>query len=159
MRDMGDMTRPEEDFKGIPLKVKTESLGIVDEQVAVRQLSPDRYLVLLSPGFYGGLAAGDVIRYDAIAKEAEVISRGGCIAVRVYKGSASADVLERFRESASAIGGKVDGELEGFVVVTFPPTATFPMIEEIMTVPSRSGVEWEYGNVYDEHGRPIGWWE
>lgn len=35
----------------------------------------------------------------------------------------------------------------------------FPAIESLMiTLPER-GIEWEYGNVYDEKGKPLGWWE
>lgn len=47
-----------------------------------------------------------------------------------------------------------------FLVVTVPAAAGFPAIEAAVEdwVGRREGVEWYFGNVYDERDRPLNWW-
>lgn len=48
-----------------------------------------------------------------------------------------------------------------FAVATIPVGAGFHAIERVVNtwIESHSEVEWNYGNVYDEEGNPLGWWE
>lgn len=146
-------------FSGIPLKVESQQGATADEVVAVASLGDDRYRVLLSPGFFRGIAAGDVIVYDPIEKTAELVERGGNIAVQVFFAGLPGDVVESFKEKVKGAGGRIDGELHSLVVLTFPVEVGFTVIESLVATLPEDKVEWEYGNVFDEHGDPLSWWE
>ena len=46
-----------------------------------------------------------------------------------------------------------------FIVVTIPVTVGFPVIEAVVNSWTIDhGCAWEYGNVYDDDGNPLGWW-
>ncbi|MFF4275983.1 DUF4265 domain-containing protein [Streptomyces sp. NPDC001536] len=146
-------------FAGLRLKVRSQYGATADEVVAVKSVGDGHYLVCLSPGFFRGVAAGDVIAYDECNKSAQVVERGGNVAVQVFHAGIAGDVVESLKRAAIKIGGRVDGELESLVVLTFPVRIGFPAIEEILNALPEDGVEWEYGNVFDEQGRPLAWWE
>ncbi|MYR83396.1 DUF4265 domain-containing protein [Streptomyces sp. SID685] len=158
MPDMGDSTRTSE-FIGLPLQVESQDGATADEVVATGRLTDTRYRVLLSPGFYRGIAAGDEIEYDKISKSARVVTRGGNIAIQLFHEGIPGEVINSFKAMSVRIGGRVDGELDSLVVLTFPAKIGFPAIESLMATLPERGVEWEYGNVYDQDGEPIGWWE
>lgn len=147
------------DFIGLPLKVEGKDGSAVDELVAASRLAEDRYLVRFSPGLYKGIAAGDEIEYNPVTKSARVLARGGNIVIQVFHKEIPGVIIESLKERALGIGGWIDGEDKSLVVLTFPVGVGFPAIESLMaTLPPR-GIEWEYGNVYDEKGKPLGWWE
>ncbi|MFD3727707.1 DUF4265 domain-containing protein [Streptomyces sp. NPDC058671] len=146
-------------FAGIRLTVGSQSGATADEVVAVTPLSDGLYLVRLSPGFVRGIAAGDVIAYDEHTKSAKVVERGGNVVVQVFYKGIPADVVESLKKKAARIGGRVDGELESLVVLTFPVRVGFPTIESLLDELPEEGVEWEYGNVFDEQGNPLAWWK
>ncbi len=153
-----DMTSSR-DCAGIPLKVESQHGATADEMVAVTPVSDGRYLVRRSPGFFRGIAAGDVIDYDDRNKSAKVVKRGGNIAVQVFHVGIPGDIIESFKREAVNAGGRIDGELDRLVVLTFPVAVGFPAIESLLAVLPKDGVEWEYGNVFDEQGTPLAWWE
>jgi hypothetical protein len=153
-----DSTNPS-GFIGLPLKVESEDGAIADELVATTRLTATRYLVRLSPGFYRGIAADDEIEYDPISKSAKVVTRGGNIAIQIFHEGVSSELLDSFKKRVAEIGGRIDGELESLVVITFPVGIGFPAIESLMATLPERGIEWEYGNVYGEDGKPLGWWE
>ncbi|MGW1759310.1 DUF4265 domain-containing protein [Streptomyces mirabilis] len=146
-------------FAGIRLKVESQQGATADEVVAVTPVSDGHYLVRLSPGFFRGIAAGDVIAYDERNKSAKVVERGGNVAVQVFHAGIPGDVIESLKKNAAEIGGRVDGELDSLVVLTFPVKVGFPAIESTLGALPEDGVEWEYGNVFDERGEPLAWWE
>ncbi|MGM9444822.1 DUF4265 domain-containing protein [Streptomyces murinus] len=127
--------------------------------MATARLAETRYRVLLSPGFYRGIAAGDEIEYDQIAKSAHVVTRGENVAVQIFHEGISGEVINSFKVMAVRIDGRVDGELDSLVVLTFPVKTGFPAIESLMATLPEHGVEWRYGNVYDQAGEPLGCWE
>ncbi|MGY5060424.1 DUF4265 domain-containing protein [Streptomyces sp. 900105755] len=127
--------------------------------VAVTPVGDGHYLVCLSPGFFRGIAAGDVIAYDERNKSAQVVERGGNVAVQVFYAGIPGDTVESLKRNAMDIGGRVDGELDSLVVLTFPVRVGFPAIESILAGLPSDGVEWEYGNVFDEQGEPLAWWQ
>ncbi|MFF3739479.1 DUF4265 domain-containing protein [Streptomyces sp. NPDC002566] len=147
------------DCAGIRLKVESEHGATADEVVAVSSVGNGHYLVRLSPGFVRGIAAGDVIEYDERSKSAKVLKRGGNVAVQVFYVGINGDAIESLKGKAVQVGGRVDGELESLVVLTFPISVGFPAIESLLAELPEDGVEWEYGNVFDEEGEPLAWWE
>ncbi|WP_234533396.1 DUF4265 domain-containing protein [Streptomyces shenzhenensis] len=139
--------------------MESQQGATADEVVAVTSVSDGHYLVCLSPGFFRGIAAGDVIAYDECNKSAKVVERGGNVAVQVFHVGIPGDIVESLKKNAMQIGGRIDGELESLLVLTFPVGVGFPAIESLLAALPTDGVEWEYGNVFDEQGEPLAWWE
>ncbi|MCP3755994.1 DUF4265 domain-containing protein [Streptomyces sp. TBY4] len=147
------------DFMGLPLRVEAKGGAFADEIVAVTRMSDGRYLVRLSPGFVRGVAAGDVIDYDEASKSANVIERGGNIAVQVFHRGIAEEIIATLKRNTVEVGGRVDGELSSLVVLTFPLDIGFPAIESVLARLPEAGIEWDYGNVFDAQGEPLSWWK
>lgn len=119
-----------------------------------------RWRLLGSPALADGCAEGDVLRVEPDG-EFDVLSRGGNVCLRVYdpqrRLTASAADL---RGSIGRLGGSVEAHPDGrWLVITVPVTAGFPTIEATLADwIERDDLVWEYGNVYDETGEPLGWW-
>jgi hypothetical protein len=132
------------------------------QPVEVEPLGAGKYRVRYSPGFVEGIAAGDIIRVtDPELGRFEVLSRGGNIAVKLAAREAVAGALPAVTAALEAVGGRLDGAIEQAAVWTVPAAAGFKRIEAIMAdaVGRLSGSEWWYGNVYDDSGKPLRWWE
>lgn len=54
------------------------------EELLVDRVPGGRYRVAAAPGLANGLAAGDVIEYDAGSRAVTVVERGGNLCVQVY---------------------------------------------------------------------------
>lgn len=132
------------------------------EPVEVEQLPDERYRVLYSPGFVEGLAAGDVIQLtDLKLGHFEVVRRGGNLAVKFAARSSVAAAIPGISSGLEVLGGRLDGAIEKAAVWTVPASVGFEPIERVMSaaVAQMPTSEWWYGNVYDELGKPLGWWE
>jgi hypothetical protein len=132
------------------------------QPVEVEQLDDGSYRVLFSPGFVEGVAAGDVIRItDPKLGHFVVVERGGNLAVKFGATSPIAAVLPSISSALAPLGGRMDGAIDKAAVWTVPAAAGFAAIDRIMVaaVGRMPGGEWWYGNVYDEQGQPLRWWE
>ena len=127
------------------------------------ELLPDGHLrVLYTPGFVEGIAAVDTIRVvNETLGRFEILARGGNVAVKFAAPELIADVLPQITAKVEALGGRFDGAIERAAVWTIPCHAGFTRIEEAMNHATSliPGAQWWYGNVYDEAGRPLNWWE
>jgi hypothetical protein len=58
--------------------------------------------------------------------------------------------------------GEIDGATDGIIVLTFPSSATFQRIEDVIqrVVEHIDALSWQYGNVYADNGcgEPLNWW-
>jgi uncharacterized protein DUF4265 len=133
------------------------------EEVPVEPLGEARYRILASPGLLDGLAAGDVFerRDDGTF---EVIERSGNLCIQIWY--ADTDLGTRVDAElipgVTALGGWLDGRTKGASVLTFPLSAGFPRIEELLDGWAATAPEarWSYANVYAEDGwTPLRWWE
>lgn len=130
------------------------------EPVHVLPLGGRRYKIEFTPGLTYGVAAGDEIELADDGTYA-VVRRSGNIAVRVLS---TQPILERqhgLTAHVRALGGCLDGSMDGGLAYTIPIGAGFPEIGGIFnafvqTVPD---AVWEYGNVYAEDVAPLGWWQ
>ena len=132
------------------------------QPVEVEHLGAHEYRILSSPGLVEGIAAGDTIRVtDASLGHFEVLSRGGNIAIKFASPSPLSHILPAVSAELEAIGGRLDGSVETAAVWTVPASAGFTRIEAIMNaaVNRMAGSGWWYGNVYDDAGEPLRWWE
>ena len=119
------------------------------------------YLVLRSPSFVYGLAAGDEIELGDTKGSFQLLARGGNIAIRMLSEKNLGAAFEALAADVQAgLDGRVDGRLAQAAVFTVPAAAGFEEIEQIFNdyVSDNEGTIWEYGNVYDEDGEPLEWW-
>jgi len=132
------------------------------QPVEVEPLGAGEYRILYSPGWVEGIAAGDTIRVtDTMLGRFEVLSRGRNLAIKFTSPQPVAQILPSVSTELEAIGGRLDGSIERAAVWTVPVSAGFERIEAIMTAAAARipGSGWWYGNVYDESGEPLRWWE
>ncbi len=135
----------------------------VDELVPARPLGEELYLVLATPGMVYGCAAGDTVRVEADGRFA-VVRRGGNVAVHIYaKPPLERRDIEDLRGRFDPLRGVVEAPAHRrFAVVTVPVSAGFPAIEAAlggwMSVRTDTA-EWFFGNVYDDNGAELGWWD
>lgn len=133
---------------------------LVYETVLIRTLGADLHMVLGTPAFVEGIAAGDQIRLHA-GGSFEVVRRGGNICLLVVPDEAPApDDLAPLRDAFDELGGIVELPPDRrFIVITVPAAPGFDAVEAAIddwTGPR--GHHWEYGNVYDTDGNPLNWW-
>jgi hypothetical protein len=132
------------------------------QPVPARKLEDGTFEILASPGLVQGVAAGDVIRLSDRQKGAfDVIRHGGNVCVQVLRSAGIAPVVQLLLPRLKALQGRLDGQIQRGAVFTVPVTAGFQAIEEALAeaVKAFDGVEWYYGNVYDQDGRtPLNWW-
>ena len=129
------------------------------EMVPAEELGPDLYRISATPGLVAGCAEGDTVKVAA-SGEFTVVARGGQVAVQIF-GRVDLRLVEDLRRIFEPLGGKAESPNDGrFVVVTVPVTAGFPAIEQGVTTAlnGREGIEWYFGNVYDERDEPLNWW-
>jgi hypothetical protein len=132
------------------------------QPVEVEAISANHYRVVYSPGFVEGIAAGDTIRIiDRGLGLFEVVSRGGNVAIKFATEQPIADVLQFISTELALLGGRFDGAIEHVGVWTVPVVAGFKEIESALAraVALMPGSQWWYGNVYDDKGNPLRWWE
>ena len=149
------------DHRHIDLAVEGAKAG-GRQPVEVEPLGDDEYRVLYSPGLVEGIAAGDVIRVTDFDRGLfQVVTRGGNIAVKFAAREPIAGVLPGLRADLEALGARLDGAIGKAAVWTIPLAAGFAQIETVMSaaVARTPGSGWWYGNVYDEGGDPLHWWE
>ena len=134
----------------------------VHEELRARHEGGDRYVVLATPGLANGCAAGDTVQVVGDGRFT-VVERGGNVAVHVYPvATLEGREVEALQRLFDPLGGVVEApEPPSFVVVTVPVSAGFSAIEDAMDIwlAVRSETTWYFGNVYDESGQPLGWWD
>ena len=135
------------------------------EPVHAEPLGGLRFRLANSPGWTYGVAAGDEVERTDEQGGFKVIRRSGNLAVRVFSTSAlRADHIEMLETQVrERLGGWVDGGLDDRArVFTIPATTGFEQIEALFDPFVRDAsiatatVEWEYGNVHDDTGAPLG---
>jgi hypothetical protein len=152
----------EHDHEHVRLLVGYTSSGEPShEMTPARPLEDGDYLILGTPGLANGCAAGDRVRVDA-SGAFTIIERGTNVAVHFYASSEiDHDSLFELRAAFDRLGAATDWPVQRrFIVVTVPVDAGFRAIEEVVDgwLANRPDIDWNYGNVYDDEGDPIGWW-
>ena len=137
-----------------------------EETLPVVALGQGRYLLLASPGFVEGLAAGDEFQLDVRARGGHrVLQRGGNLCVWFYHSEPldeSSEATCDVRLVAESLGGRLDGGYSRMLVLTVPLAAGFDVVAAAFdeAVRRHAGSAWLYGNVYDpsEGSTPLNWW-
>jgi hypothetical protein len=135
------------------------------EPVHAEPLGGPRFRVANSPGWTYGVAAGDEVERTDDQGGFKVIRRGGNVAVRLFSTCAlRPDHIQALETQVREhLGGWVDGRLDDRArVFTIPATTAFERIEALFdpfvhdASIATGHVEWEYGNVHDDTGAPLG---
>jgi hypothetical protein len=132
----------------------------VYEVLPAARLDTFEYLVHGSPGLAYGFAAGDRL-YVADDGTYKIRGRGQNLCLRAYPtANLSDDDISALVAAFEPLGGLVETpDDRRFVVVTVPISAGFPAVETAVTDWATPRLcEWEYGNVYDDNGIALGWW-
>jgi hypothetical protein len=137
-----------------------------EETLPVAALGDGRYVLLASPGFVEGLAAGDEFELDSSARGGvRVLRRGGNLCVWFYHAEQldeSSDATADVRRVADSLGGRLDGGYSRMLVLTIPLAAGFDAVAAAFddAVRRHPGSAWLYGNVYDPSDgiTPLNWW-
>jgi hypothetical protein len=133
----------------------------VYEVLPAKILDHSNFEILGSPGLAYGFAAGDDLRVADDGSFA-MLRRGGNLCVRLYPADARpADAeVNTLTTKLERLGGLVEMPSDRrFIVITVPVAVGFPAIEQAVGEwAAEHGCVWEYGNVYDEHDNPLGWW-
>ncbi len=136
----------------------------VRELVPVKELAPNRYEVLASPGFANGFAAGDLLELVDSEGHFRVLRRGGNICVQIFflgdKQKTIRQFNDRFKPLAGWLDGGTDSGSSHCIIYTIPKAAGFSAIKKVF-VDLAPWVEldiWMYGNVYTDDGSPLNWW-
>lgn len=129
------------------------------EQVPVEHLGGSTYRLTATPGLALGCAEADVV---TVAEDGsfEVEKRGGNLGV-LFFGANLVDVIGPLRNAFDRIGGRTAApDDSSLVVATVSVSVGFEAVESAIRqgLIDSVGVEWFYGNVYDEHDQPLNWW-
>ena len=134
----------------------------VIENVQAQPLNGDRFRLLVSPLFVTGAAAGDEIRISQHQPgHFRVLQRSGQLAVRVICRVDIAALSEALTPEVELLGGRLDTETPRALVYSIHVGVGFQDIEALFDrhLGQRDDARWQYGNVYDERGEPLDWWE
>ncbi len=127
------------------------------ETVHAISLGSNRYKLEFTPGLAYGVAAGDEIEL-ADGGEYKVIARAGNLAIRVFAPQTFDGFQNSLTSAVEALGGSLDGSVEGGLAYTIPVRVGFFAVEKVFNgfVSEHPGCEWEFGNVYAEDGSQTG---
>lgn len=125
-----------------------------------------RYVLVSSPVLIDGLASGDEILVDDDGVF-RLVCRSGNVALKFSFDVSVGDeaVFEKeYSEIFLRYGMRLDGVSRYIVVATAPVAAGLKELEknaarmtaELQRNKRCSG--WWFGNVFDEHGKPLNWW-
>jgi len=131
------------------------------EPTHAEKLGGSRYRLLHSPGWTYGIAAGDEFELDEESGRFQVVRRSGFLVVRLFWSERTNPPVDRIDDRiAATLNGRLDGQIEGACVFSIPVSAGFGAIESEMQRIHEEWpeIEWEYGNVYDDLGKPLNWW-
>jgi len=131
----------------------------VDEPVHVVPVRGNVYRVLFTPGLVYDIAADDEIELLGDGRF-KVVLRGQNLAVRVFSQLPIAEWSGLLEREVGSLCGRLDGQVEQGLAFTIPVRAGFKAVEAVFNrfIEAHPGCTWEYGNVYDEDDRPLGWW-
>ena len=131
------------------------------EPVHVAPLGGRSYQVIFSPGLAYGIAADDEIEIQDDGTYV-VTCRGRNLAVRVLSPTSLAEHAQSLTSQVQQVlGGRLDGQVSKGLAFTIPIAAGFKQVEATFEqfISRHPGTLWEYGNVYDENGNSLGWWQ
>lgn len=145
----------------VQLVAGTNSAGkAAFEEVLVRRINDERYLLLRSPGLVQGIAAGDEFELLEGARF-HVVRHGGNVCVQLFAREDISTIEREVTARFSAVGGWRDGKAARALVFTVPVAAGLPRVEAAIRILRHQfpAIQCTYGNVYDpaDGKTPLAW--
>ncbi|WP_025126652.1 DUF4265 domain-containing protein [Pseudomonas sp. PH1b] len=139
--------------------------GAVREELPARQVGPDTYELLSSPGLAQNLARGDVVCIRDANAPAQVLKRGGNFCIQIYADFIEpADVIALEHQVMAELTGTLDGLFGGTLSFAVPASNGMQRINALFDgFREKTGIQWYYANVYknlddDEDETLLNWW-
>jgi hypothetical protein len=141
--------------------VRPDGQPVFERLPALPDPQGDRLLLMQSPLFVRGIAQGDLFRLLPGRPGAfDVVERSGQLAVRIYARAVAEPLAAELTPAMEKLGGRLDLAAPRALVYSIHVAVGFREIEQLLEQ-RLSGIEasWSYGNVYDDSGEPLRWWE
>lgn len=132
----------------------------VYERLPAEQLGDDLYRLLRSPAFAPGIARGDTVKLRE-GGVCDVVERSGLLVIRLFARAGISAMAATLGPALNSFEGEIEHEDERMLVFSVPVAAGFVAIEAVMAqlLEGRNDAAWRYGNVYDDAGEPLNWWQ
>lgn len=132
----------------------------VMERLQVKAKGKDQYILIKSPAFVKGLAAGDTVKLNREAKQFDVVEHGGNLCIRLFSRGDIRALADNITPELEKLGGDLDLETPRMLVYSIHVSCGFKAIEDIFNRHTGDRDAWVYGNVYDpsDGNTPLNWW-
>ncbi|QQD18236.1 DUF4265 domain-containing protein [Spongiibacter nanhainus] len=134
---------------------------IFEQVLACPAEAAGHYRLLKSPVFVRNVAAGDEIKISDEARgRFSVITRSGNLCIRVFLREPNEALEQGLTGDIEKLGGDLDVRSERALVYSLHFGVGFQSIEKLLEKHVKTGeARWLYGNVYDDQGEPLNWWQ
>jgi hypothetical protein len=150
----------------VPLKVDHTR---VQREVILAKPSdaPNSFVVQSIPAFVYGVAYGDSVQVnEEVSGDFQVIRNSGQVTVRVFvKGDLEKPEIRSLIDDVCALGGlyevgkiATDPNQKSLLLISLHISIGLSEIAKLLSSVKATGGQWEYGNIYDENGDQLGWW-
>lgn len=147
----------------IPVIVDGQPKG-VGELVEVERLGDNLYKLVCPPAMVEGLAIGDTFELDEDDPAGfQVVEHSGYLTIwmQLPDRELTDDDFDLIQDALNEADGIFHGIAHGiFAVFSAPVSAGMDEVSSAMDnlVATMPGASWQYANVYDWDGEPLGWW-
>jgi hypothetical protein len=157
-----------EAFARISLKIEGSNSIQRESLLAEPDGSVHRYFLRSIPAFIYGIALNDLIEVlDFDSGKFTVIQRGGQVTIRLYvEGTLDRDDVRAVIEAVTTANGVFEVAKNAstagntsMLLLSLDVALGFKRIESLLERVPEEGCSWEYGNIYDQGGNPLKWWE
>lgn len=134
---------------------------IFEQVLACQADSPGHFRLLKSPVFVKDVAAGDEIKVSEEARgRFSIVTRSGNLSIRVFLREPNDALEQALTGDIEKLGGDLDVRSERALVYSLHFGVGFQSIEQLLEKHLKAGeARWLYGNVYDDQGEPLNWWQ
>lgn len=134
---------------------------VIERLPAVPADAPNQFWLLQSPLFVGGCARGDCIELlHNNPGRFRLRVRSGQLAVRVFGRDGVDKLGEELTPAVERLGGRLDIANARALAYSIHVAVGFREIEQLFdAIVTSAGAHWSYGNVYDDNGEPLLWWD
>lgn len=156
------------DTTRIPLKVDIG--GQIQREVLLAEPTgrEAEFRLASIPAFIDGIALGDTVKIlDENSGQFRLVAHGGQVSIRLYlSGTLDRPVVTGLINELVKLNGTYEVGKNAskvaetsLLLLSVGVAVGFPRIEKLMAPFCGEVGQWEYGNVYDSAGVPLGWWK
>jgi hypothetical protein len=132
---------------------------VIERLPAVPVGERNQFWLLQSPLFVPGIARGDCIELlQNTPGGFRMRMRSGQLCIRVLARDGVERIADELTPAVERLGGKLDIATPRALVYSIHAAVGFTDIEKVLGEIVPADARWSYGNVYDDNGEPLGWW-